>query len=286
MSTPAASAPAEPARAERPRPGETGLALRPAHRRRASAAAFWEIVAHLARRELDSKHQLTLFGWAWPLVRQLAQLAVLVFVFSKVFDLGVENFPVFVFIGLIAWSWFASGVGEAASSVSAKRHLVLQSRVPTAVVPIVSVAVPLVDVLIALPVLVVMLAIGDELRATLLLCPLLIPVQALLMAGIAWASSAAAVFFRDVPNAVLLGLTLTFYLTPVFYGLRIVPSDYRWLLELNPLATIIGTYRHLALGEPAPEAWLIAVVAAGSVLVAGAGYLLFRRLEPRFADFQ
>lgn len=244
------------------------------------------MVAHLARRELDAKHQLTLFGWAWPLVRQLAQLGVLVFVFANVFDLGIENFPVFVFIGLMSWAWFSSGVGEAATSVSTKRHLVLQSRVPSAAVPMVSVAVPLVDMLIALPVLVLMLALSDELRWSLVLCPFLVPVQALLMAGIAWGTSAAAVFFRDVPNAVFLSLTLLFYLTPVFYGLRVVPSDFVWLLELNPLATIIGTFRHLALGEPAPGTWLIVATAVGSVVVALLGYLLFRRLESRFADFQ
>ena len=243
-------------------------------------------MAHLARRELDSKHQLTVFGWAWPLVRQLAQLGVLVFVFSAVFDLGIDNFAAFVFVGLISWAWFSAGLGEAASSVAQQRHLVLQSRVPTAAVPIVSLAVPLVDVLIGLPVLLLMLALGDELRWTLLLCPLLIPVQALLMAGLAWVASSAAVFFRDVPNAVFLGLTLTFYLTPVFYGVRNVPDEYQWLLDLNPMATIIATFRALALGDPFPDAWLIAVVAAGSALALGAGYLVFRRLEPRFADFQ
>ena len=259
MSTPAAPL-------ERPHPGDPApVVLRPAHRHRLTPAMLWEVVTHLARRELESKHQLTLLGWAWPLARQLAQLAVLVFIFSAVFDLDIENFPVFVFIGLIAWTWFSTGLGDAATSVTGQRQLVFQSRVPTAAIPLVAVVVPLVDVLIALPVLLAMLALSGELHWTLLLCPLLIPVQALLMAGIAWFAAAAAVFFRDVPNVVFLGLTLTFYMTPVFYGLRSVPSDYVWLLELNPLAVIIGTYRALLLDEPAPHTWLIALVAVGSV---------------------
>ena len=60
---------------------------------------FYELVVHLARRELSSQHRGTLLGWAWPLTRQLAQLAVLVFVFSSLFDLDIENYPVFVFTG-------------------------------------------------------------------------------------------------------------------------------------------------------------------------------------------
>jgi len=264
-----------------------GVGLRPAHRRPLSSAALWEIVTRLARRQLESKHSLTLLGWLWPLARQLAQLGVLVFVFSKVFHQdNIENFPVFVFVGLIAWTWFSTGLGDAATSVAAQRHLVLQSRVPSAAIPLVAVVVPLVDVLIALPVLLLMLMLSNELHWTLLLVPLLIPVQALLMAGIAWLTSAAAVYFRDVPNVVYLGLTLLFYMTPVFYASDTWPERYRWVLEINPLATVIGCYRALLLDDPWPHAWLIGVVVAGSGVAAVLGFLFFRRLEPRFADFQ
>lgn len=261
-----------------------GAPLIEAHRRRVSFGAFREMVLHLAHRELEAKHQLTLLGWAWPLARQLCQLVVLVFVFSKVFKQDIENFPVFVFIGLIAWTWFSTGVADAALSIAQQRHFVLQSRLPTAAVPLVSVAVPLVDVLIALPVLVLMLLVAGELSWTILLCPLLLPLQFLLMAGIAWIASSAAVFFRDVPNVVYLGLTLAFYTTPVFYSARSVPDDYDWILKVNPMATIIEEYRALLLGEPAPSTARMTAVAIASILLAGLGYLMFKRLQPKFAD--
>jgi len=267
-------------------PASEAPPLRDAHERRIPAPVFWELVAHLARRQLDTKHQLTLLGWAWPLTRQLAQLAVLVFIFSAVFDLGIDDFPVFIFIGLIAWTWFATGVGDGAWSITGQRHMILLSRLPKAALPLVAVVVPLVDVIIAFPVLLLMLAIGDELRWSLLLCPLLLPLQALLMAGFAWLAAAGSVFFRDVPNVVALGLTLAFYLTPVFYGLKSVPAKYEWVLELNPLTTIIESYRALLLGEPGPGALRIALVAAASAAIAIVGYLVFQRLEPRFADHQ
>jgi len=144
-------------------PASEAPPLRDAHERRIPAPVFWELVAHLARRQLDTKHQLTLLGWAWPLTRQLAQLAVLVFIFSAVFDLGIDDFPVFIFIGLIAWTWFATGVGDGAWSITGQRHMILLSRLPKAALPLVAVVVPLVDVIIAFPVLLLMLAIGDEL---------------------------------------------------------------------------------------------------------------------------
>ena len=81
---------------------------RPPVTRGAELARFRELAVHLARREVTSRHRWTLLGWMWPLTRQLAQLAVLVFVFSGVVDLGIEDYPVFVFTGLLAFTWFSA----------------------------------------------------------------------------------------------------------------------------------------------------------------------------------
>jgi lipopolysaccharide transport system permease protein len=245
---------------------------------------FYELVAHLARRELNTQHRWTLLGWSWPLARQLAQLAVLVFVFSKLFDLGIDNYAVFVFTGLIAFSWFSSGVQGAAYSLLSQRHLIFQPRFPAAVVPVVAVAVPLVDVLMALPVLLVMVIVSGDVGWGALLLPLLLVVQLVLMCGIAWLCAAATVYLRDIPQVVLVGLTLLFYMTPVFYNLSSVPARDRWVFDLNPLATLIEAYRSALIGDPGPGAARIAAVCAVALLLAAAGLALFRRLEPGFVD--
>src|SRR3712207_4332304 len=92
---------------------------------------FRELVLYLAKRELTTKHRWTVLGWAWPLTRQLIQLAVLVFVFTAIFDFGIENYAVFVFIGLIAFTWFTAGMTDAATSLLSKRQLVFQPGIPT-----------------------------------------------------------------------------------------------------------------------------------------------------------
>ena len=252
--------------------------------RRERLGHFRELVAHLAARELNSRHRWTLLGWAWPLVRVLAQLAVLVFIFDSVFDLGIQDYPVFVFTGLIAFTWFSSGLSDATMSLLAQRHLVLQPGFRNEVVPLVSVAVPFVDVVMALPVLVVMLALSGELGWEGLLFLPLIAVQFVLMAGLAWVTSALTVYLRDVPNVVLVGLTLLFYMTPVFYSLGRVPEQYRGLLELNPLGTLIEGYRAALLGQAWPGALQLGATIAASFALAAAGILLFRRLQRGFVD--
>jgi lipopolysaccharide transport system permease protein len=248
------------------------------------SAYVQELVLHLARRELNSRHRWTLLGWAWPLARVLAQLAVLVFIFSKVFDLGIDNYPVFVFSGLIAFGWFANGVADATSSLLSKRHLVFQPGFPTAVVPVVSVAVPFVDVLMALPVLALLLALSGDLGPQALVFLPLLVIQLVLMCGLAWLASALTVYLRDVPNVVTVGLTLLFYMTPVFYSLARVPEQYRWVLELNPLGTLIESYRWALLDGQFPGAIQFFGSVAASFALAAIGLWAFRRLRPGFVD--
>ena len=77
---------------------------------------------------------------------------------------------------------------------------------------------------------------------------------------------------------------MLFYLTPVFYVRGSVPEQFRWVLDLNPMATVIEAYRALLLGGPGPSAALVAVLVAASGVLAVVGYAVFRRLQPSFAD--
>jgi lipopolysaccharide transport system permease protein len=251
---------------------------------RQNAHQFREIVLHLAGRQLASAHRYTFVGWAWPLIRQLAQLAVLVFVFSKIVDLGIDNYAAFIFSGLIAWTWFGTGLSTAASCLIKERYLVFQPKFPLVTLPVVSATVPLLDVLVALPVLATMLILGGDLSWTIVLLPLLLGIQLLLMCGIAWCVAAASVYLRDVPNIVEVALTLLFYLTPVFYDLSNIPARYRWLLELNPLTTLLEGYRALLMGRPFPDALSLALVTAASAIVALLGLWFFRRVQHGFVD--
>jgi homopolymeric O-antigen transport system permease protein len=253
--------------------------------RGASVARLRDLTLHLAKRELDVTHRMTALGWAWPLVRQLALLGVLVFIFSNVLELGIHNYATFVFTGLIAWSWFATGITSATSSLVGQRHLLFQGRFPAVVLPVVALAVPLLDVLLALPVLLVLVATSQGLPWTIALVPLLIVVQFVLMAGLAWMAAALSVFFRDVPNLVGVGLLLLFYLTPVFYGLRSLPDRFQRVLQLNPLTTIVEAYRAALLGDPAPGAARLAAVLGFSILVAVVGFVSFQRVQGRFVDY-
>jgi lipopolysaccharide transport system permease protein len=260
-------------------PAAGASARRARERRRALV-----LVAHLVRRRLESAHRLTALGWLWPLARQLAQLGVLAVLFSAVLDLGIEDYALFVFAGLIVWSWFATAVSAATAALVDEPHLVFSPRLPNIVLPLVAVAVPLVDLLTALPVLLVLLAVDGRLEWTALLLPLLLVVQFGLIAGVSLITSALNVYFRDVQNVVGVGLLLFFYVTPIFYGTRNVPEDYRWLLHVNPMASLVNAVRAVLLDGRVPRWQDVAALCAATAVVLVAGVAVFRRLEPDFVD--
>jgi lipopolysaccharide transport system permease protein len=243
-----------------------------------------ELVGHLFARDLALAHRGTLLGWSWPLVRQLVQLAVLVFIFGHVVDLGIPNYSVFVFSGLIAWTWFATGITEASWSLISGRHLVFQPNFPPIVLPIVKIATPILDVAVALPLLAVMALATDTLQWTIVLLVPLFAVQLVLMLGIAWIVAATSVYLRDVPNIVGVGLLVLFYATPVFYAISRVPEQFHWVLLANPMGTLIESYRAVTLGDPFPPVAAFVAVVVGSVLLAAVGWRAFRALEGGLVD--
>jgi lipopolysaccharide transport system permease protein len=243
-----------------------------------------ELVVHLVARELALAHRGTLLGWSWPLARQLVQLGVLVFIFGHVVNLHIPHYAVFVFTGLVAWTWFATGVATASWSLITRRYLVFQPQCPPVVLPVVAVAAPVLDVVMALPVLVAMLLASGTFHWTVVLLVPLFAVQLVLMVGIAWIVAAISVYMRDVPNIVTVVLLTLFYATPVFFAISRVPERFHSVLLANPIGTLIESYRAVALGTAFPPAGALAGVVVGSVALTAVGLWVFRALEGRFVD--
>ena len=264
-----------------------GLAQAPAPvvvRRGTSLGQIKELVAHLVVREISRAHRDTLLGWTWPLVLLLVQVASLVFIFGHVVPLSIPHYPVFLFTGLIAWTWFSTGVTSASWSLISRRDLVFQPNCPAVVIPLVTVAVPLFDVAVALPPLVALTIASGTFHWTVVLLVPIFALQLLLMLGIAWIVSAISVYLRDVPRLVGLAMMILFYLTPVFYAIARVPERYQWVLLVNPMGTLIESYRAVTLGTPFPPVAAFIAWAVGSGIVAAIGLWIFRALDRGFVD--
>jgi lipopolysaccharide transport system permease protein len=243
-----------------------------------------ELVTHLVAREFHIRYRRAYLGWLWALAQPLARLLVLTIVFTRILPLGIPDYAVFLFTGLIAWTWFASGVSSATTSAIDRRDLLLRPNVPRAAVPVVSVLTDGLDYAAALPVLAVFLFLEGGIPATALVLPALLAIQLLLTLGVGYALCAANVYLRDVRIVVEVALLLGFYLTPVFYDAETVPEGYRFLIQLNPMARLLNAYRDILVEGRLPHLGPLLVLFAACSVIFAVGYGTYRRTSPTFVD--
>ena len=248
------------------------------------------LLKELVRRDLQSRYRGSLFGFLWAFVHPLWQLALLWVVFSVILKVPIvgertASFPVFLFSGLVPWLGFAESVQRASTAVVDHSGLVRKLRFPSELLVVSTVLSALVHQFVALAIFAVWQAVAGEpawARLPWLLFGL--AAQVCLSLGLGWAAAALQVFFRDVSQAIGIGMQAWFYLTPIVYPLSLVPEQLRPWVALNPMATTVQAFRTVLLGSPPPAAGAALALVGISLATLGLGWALFRRLRPAFAD--
>jgi len=195
-----------------------------------------------------------------------------------------QPYPIFVFAGLLPWSFFNQAVTNSSNSLVGNAGLITKVYFPRLVIPAAAVGAGLVDFAIAAVILFVMaLYYGVRFSLSgLMLIPLAL-LTTLFATAVGMWMSALNVKYRDVRYALPFALQIWMYVTPIIYPVSFIPARWRWLIGLNPLSGIIQGFRSAIFGRPFD--WL----AIGLSTVMTLGVLLcalfeFRRMEREFAD--
>lgn len=244
-----------------------------------------DLLRELVLRDMRLRYKRSALGILWSLFNPLLQLLVFNFVFSLLLPLNIPNFTLFLFIGLLAWNWFQSSLMEATGAIVDNGDLIRRPGFSNVILPVVPVTTNFIHFLIALPILLVALWwSGVPLNPWVVTLPLVLAGQFVVTLGLAYLVAALNVGFRDTRYLLGIILLLGFYLTPVFYAASAIPSQYQMLYRLNPLVTLIESYRNLLLyGEGLPVATLLLIVAGGLVALTF-GVWLFKRMSVHFAE--
>jgi homopolymeric O-antigen transport system permease protein len=249
------------------------------------------LVQSLVARELKARYRGSTLGMLWSFVNPLLLLSIYTFVFTAVMpgarSAGVEPFSLFLFCGILPWTWFSSSLLESANSLIAGGNLIRKVLFPAEVLPIVTVFAGLVHFCLGLPILAafffyyrVPVPLGD-----LAWLPLIVMEQLVLTLGLALIVSALTVHFRDLRDLLANLLTLAFFLTPIIYPLSQAPEWARRFLNLNPFTPLAVAYQEV-LVVPGPFLGWPRLLMFGvvCVLVFAAGYFVFDRLRDTLAE--
>lgn len=258
---------------------------------RLDLAKFWrsrELLSFLAWRDIKVRYKQTLLGASWAILQPLLTMVVLSLFFGRVIDLtdrtGDVPYPIFLYAGLLPWTFFAAAVTAATNSLVNNAHMLRKIYFPRLLVPVASIGVPLVDYAMASSVLLALMAwYRIEPTAFFLLVPLLFMLTVVAALGIGIGMAAMTVSYRDSRYLVPFFIQLGFFVTPVIYPVTILGERWQWLLWLNPVGGTIAAFRDAVLGTPI-NFTAVAVSGAISFALLAAGLVYFARAERRFAD--
>ena len=247
------------------------------------------LIQSLVARELKARYRGSVLGFFWSFINPLLLLLVYTFIFAFVMPppKGTDPYPLFMFCGLLPWTWFASSLMESSGVLISGGNLIKKVLFPAEVLPIVTVTANMVHFILALPILVFFLVwYRAPLTLAELACfPLVVAVQFLFTLGCALILSALTVHFRDIRDILSNILTLWFFATPIVYSYQFAPNMARRFMNFNPFAHLAISYQEI-LFFPGPFGhwrWLVALGVL-SIVWFLAGYWVFDRLRDSFAE--
>jgi lipopolysaccharide transport system permease protein len=246
-----------------------------------------DLLYFLAWRDVKVRYTQAAMGVAWAVVQPLLMMAVFSVFLGRLANVPSDGvpYPVFVFCGLVVWTYFANALATATESLVSSSNLVSKVYFPRLVMPLAALLSWLPDLAIAAVILVViMLFYGLVPAATVVLLPLFAAGAVLAAAGVGVWLSALNVAYRDVRYAVPFLIQIGLFASPVVYPASLVPDHLRLLYGLNPMAGVVEGFRWALLGRGDAPLGLVAVSGATAVVLLITGLFYFRRVEHGFAD--
>ena len=252
---------------------------------------FWEhreLLYMIVYRDIKVRYKQSVMGFLWAILMPI--LIVMSGVVVRYgYALAVHK-PLqagdlaSVAVKSLPWAFLISSIRFAGSCLTNNVSLVTKIYFPKEIFPIGSVLACLFDFFVASIALVALLAflrIGWSLN--LLWIPVLLLVMIIFSAGIGMMVSAASLFFRDVKYIVEVLLTFGIFFTPVFYDSSMLGRKGKWLM-LNPVAPMLEGFSSCIVHHQSPALTWFAYSTIFGLVVFVAGFLLFKHLEPAFAE--
>ncbi|MCW5979224.1 MAG: ABC transporter permease [Bryobacteraceae bacterium] len=242
---------------------------------------------NLISRDFKIRYRNMSLGVFWSLLNPLVMMAVLTFVFTRIFpNVAVKNFHISILSGLVIFNFFSLSWQSATVSIYGNSGLI--KRVPLAreLLPVATVLANSLHFLIQIGLLVFLaLLAGYAVNAYWLLLPVIFALEIVFVCGLALVTSALDVYFRDVRYVVESANTVLFWLVPIFYSFAMIPPEYRSVYQYNPVAAVVLACRAIIMEGRMPPESLLVKLPVVSVSFLALGFLLFRRLQRKFADY-
>ena len=246
---------------------------------------YRELLYFLVLKQIKTNKQSAI-GIGWAVLQPVLSMVIFTVIFSTLANLPTDGIPyaAFIYTTLILWTFFSTTLNSASLSLITNASMISKVYFPRILLPLSLVIAGLLDYALAFIILIglmVILGIPFTFWMVLIFIPLILAI--LLSAGMSFWLSALSAKYRDVQYIVPFFTQLLLFASPIVYSWSTV-SNYKWLLEWNPLAGIMSIQRYLTFGHPAVAPELIPTAIVISILIFIGGMVYFKHYERTLAD--
>lgn len=250
-----------------------------------------ELLWRLAGRDVSSRFRGSALGLTWAALTPLLMATIFTWVFAGVLQSrwggsgGPLDFALSVMTGLVVHGIFAEAVGRAPQLILAHSNYVTKVIFPLEILPVVSTLATLVNAgITASLVLLGNLLLRGDFHPTALFLPIILIPFLVFVVALSLFLSAAGIFLRDLQQVTALVVTITLFLSPIFYPLSAVPPTFRALMRLNPLTPVIEQSRTVLVHGGWPDFTSLGLYGLCALAALAVAFWIFQRLRPGFAD--
>lgn len=244
------------------------------------------LLFNLIERDIKVKYRRSFLGLLWSVLNPLMTMIILTIVFSNLFKFQIENFSLYIILGVTMFNFMSEATNTAMTSMLGAGALIKKVYIPKYMFPLEKVLFAFVNLLFAqIAVILVVLFTGASLHWTILLFPVPLVYLLFFSIGMGFILSAAAVFFRDMLHLYGVLLTAWMYLTPIIYPMDILPPLMQKLMLLNPLYHYVDYMRQLMIYGTIPGIKENLICFGFAFLATVLGLCIFKKKQDRFILF-
>ena len=244
---------------------------------------YFPFLKEIIKRDFKKKYYKSVLGVAWSMLSPLLMMIVITIVFSTLFRRSIPHYAAYWFSGNMLFSFVFEGSTAAMGSMVVNASLVKKMRIPNYFFCISSVTQHFITmVLSVLPYFIVCLVIGVPMSPMMLLIPLPLILAYFFTLGLGMLLCAYGTFLRDLSYLYHVLRRVWLYITPIFYPIDIIPEQFRFLWDLNPVYVYISIFRSFALNGEMPSEKMLIIGTCYAVLMLALGAVTFKEKEDRF----
>jgi lipopolysaccharide transport system permease protein len=253
-------------------------------------AQYTDLIYTLSQHRVRVRYKQSVLGITWAIMQPLSLMLIYTVIFSLVtrIDTGGSPYAIFVFVGLLPWTYFSNALTSGTNALTSHIHLITKVYFPREILPLTYVIAAFFDFIIAWIVLAMMMIYyGVPLSAPALYAIPIIFVMTMFVLAMALIFSATHVRFRDVGVGIPLLLQIWMFATPVVYPLSAVKSlspTLRFIYMLNPMVGVIENFRRVVLLGVSPDFQSLGVSTVISLFLFPIAYVYFKHVEATAAD--